>query len=86
MLISFSDITRITFESAPGEKFYMRIPEGYGSVTITNISYNGNSGILYKQDNSYNFSPSVIGTYVRVRYLYNVTSNSREIIKFYVVE
>ena len=64
----------------------MRIPEGYGSVTITNISYNGNSGILYKQDNSYNFSPSVIGTYVRVRYLYNVTSNSREIIKFYVVE
>lgn len=49
-------------------------------------SYNGNSGILYKQDNSYNFSPSVIGTYVRVRYLYNVTSNSREIIEFYVVE
>ena len=70
----------------PGEEFYMQVPEGYSYIATTSISYNRLSGSLYRENSIYNFPASKIGKYVRLRYSYGVTSNSREVISFHLVD
>ena len=69
------------------EVFGMLIPEGYGSSIVTNISYDGYSGYVYKNGSDYNFTTSEIGTYVKIKYSYGVSSISgQKTISFTVVE
>ena len=69
-----------------GEEFYLYIPEGYSSTAVTNITYNGLSGLLYNGTSFCNFSSSDVGKYVKLRYSYTISGSGRESITFTIVD